>query len=200
MSATFFALRERPSHRLYGDHPPRVTVPAALTPDIELGLSLPTNVALRMEPVSPLAISRLDIRHVPAAPRLNRLVQWAIANQYAVTYSRALAGVDDGEFVFTNIFADEPRASCGALSPFTFGQLLGFEPNDMGWLNTVFGHGVEGCMSASIMGEKVDAFVERRQAEIRSGALRPDGYFRLAEAVADVCRYAIKHDVQIGWR
>jgi hypothetical protein len=177
-----------------------VVVPAYCTPEIESALHLPTNAVIRMEAIAPRTLEALDIRHIPSARRLLSLIQWAKINDYGVTYSRALAGVDDGEFVFTNVYADEPRANCGALSPFTLGELIGFEPTDMGWLNTVYGHGVEGYMPASIMGEKVDAFIERRRAEIRSGAARSDGYFCLAESVADVCRYAINHDVQIGWR
>lgn len=200
MSAIFFALRVRPSHLLYGDNPPRVVVPAYFTSEIESVLCLPTNAVIRMEPVSPLAMEGLDLGHVPAARRLLSLVQWAKLNDYAVTYSRALAGVDDGEFVFTTVYADEPRANCGALSPFTFGQLIGFDPNDMGWLNTVYGHGVEGSMAAAAMQEKVEHFLERRRREIKSGDARADGYFRLVESVSVVCRYAIQHDVDIGWR
>ncbi|CAA7627628.1 hypothetical protein [Magnetospirillum sp. SS-4] len=200
MSATFFALRDRPSHRLYGDNPPRVTVPAAITADIEAGLQLPTNAVIRMEPVSPIAIEGLEVRYIPAARRLVSLVQWAKVNDYAVTYSRALAGVDDGEFVFTNIYADEPRANCGALSPFTLGQMIGFEPNDMGWLNTVYGHGVEGGMEAATMHENAERFLEMRRGEIKSGSIRADGYFHLVEAVSAVCVYALRHGVDIGWR
>jgi hypothetical protein len=200
MSATFFALRNRPSHLIYGDNPPRVVVPAYFTSEVESGLHLPTNAAIRMEPVSPLAIERLELRHLPAARRLLSLVQWAKLNDYSTTYSRALAGVDDGEFVFTNVYADEPRTNCGALSPFTFGQLIGFDPGDMGWLNTVYGHGVEGSMPAATMQEKVENFLERRRSEIRSGVTRADGYFHLAEGVSAVCHYAIQHGVHIGWR
>lgn len=200
MSATFFALRNRPSHPLYGDSPPRVVVPADFTSAVELGLRLPTNAVIRMEPVSPLAIEHLEIRHIPGARRLWSLVQWAKANDYLATYSRALAEVDDGEFVFSNVFVDEPRANCGALSPFTFGQLIGLTPNDMGWLNTVYGHGVEGSMRAATMLEKIEGFLVRRRHDIKSGVAHADGYFRLIESVSAVCHYAIQHGVDVGWR